>query len=186
VSKVMALLIPAIVSALPACAPGPDQRGAPAPAATLQAANDLQDVNGVVGQTVYVPVYSHIYSYDKKRVIDLAATLSVRNTDERHAIRLESVRYFDSEGKLLKEHLDRPVRLGPMASTDFVVEQRDRAGGSGANFIVEWAAGEEVTSPVIEAVMIGASSQQGISFVSVGRVIRERSPEAAEIVREEE
>jgi hypothetical protein len=186
VRKLDALLAVAVVGVLSFCAPGPDQRAAPEPDSTLQAVNDLEEVNGVVGQTVYVPVYSHIYSYDKKRVIDLAATLSIRNTDEQHPIRLDSVRYFDSEGKLLREHLDQPARLGPMASTDFVVEQRDTAGGSGANFIVEWVAGEEVTPPVIESVMIGASSQQGISFVSTGRVIRERSREVREAVHEEQ
>jgi hypothetical protein len=33
------------------------------------------------GQTVYVPIYSHIYSGLKGRPFNLAATLSIRNTD---------------------------------------------------------------------------------------------------------
>ncbi|MGD9103948.1 MAG: DUF3124 domain-containing protein, partial [Desulfobacterales bacterium] len=32
------------------------------------------------GQTVYVPIYSHIYSGLKGRPFSLAATLSIRNT----------------------------------------------------------------------------------------------------------
>ena len=59
-----------------------------------------------------------------------------------------------------------------MASTDFVVRRTDTSGGLGANFIVEWVAEKEVSEPVIEAVMIGAESTQGISFVSPGRVIK--------------
>jgi hypothetical protein len=62
-----------------------------------------------------------------------------------------------------------------MASTDFVVEQNDTSGGAGANFVVEWSASIEVTAPVVEAVMISTASQQGISFVSVGRVLKDRS-----------
>jgi hypothetical protein len=175
----------AAVGSILFCAPGPERRRAAEPPATEPAPNVLEDWNAVVGQTVYGPVYSHIYGYDRKRVIDLAATLSVRNTDARQAIRLESVRYFDSEGRLLKEHLERPMRLGPMASTDFVVEQHDTAGGSGANFIVEWTAADAVTPPVIETVMIGTSHQQGISFLSVGRVIRERPAGATKAAPEQ-
>jgi hypothetical protein len=38
------------------------------------------------GQTVYVPIYSHIYSGLKGRPFNLAATLSIRNTDPKHWI----------------------------------------------------------------------------------------------------
>ena len=62
-----------------------------------------------------------------------------------------------------------------MASTDFVVEEYDTSGGAGANFIVDWTASMEVTAPVVEAVMISTASQQGISFVSAGRVLKDRS-----------
>jgi hypothetical protein len=41
------------------------------------------------GQTVYVPVYSHIYSGDREQPFYLAATLSIRNTDTKHAITLD-------------------------------------------------------------------------------------------------
>ena len=54
-----------------------------------------------------------------------------------------------------------------MASTEYVVEENDTAGGAGANFIVEWSASAEVTSPVVEAVMIGTVSQQGAVRVRI-------------------
>jgi Protein of unknown function (DUF3124) len=137
------------------------------------------DGNQIVGQTIYVPIYSHIYTRDKSRVINLSATLSVRNTDAQNPIRVNSARYYDTNGALLKEYVEAPLLLAPMASTDFVVAEDDTSGGAGANFIVEWGAGVEVTQPVVEAVMISTASQQGISFVSVGRVIKERAPRTA-------
>ena len=133
------------------------------------------DGDQIVGQTIYVPIYSHIYTGNKNRTINLAATLSIRNTDAQHSIQLASARYYGSNGQLLKEYVPKPLRLAPMASTDFVVEEHDTAGGAGANFIVEWTASMEVTTPVVEAVMISTASQQGISFVSAGRVIKDRS-----------
>jgi hypothetical protein len=128
----------------------------------------------VVRQVVYVPVYPRIYFRDQRRAIDLAATLSVRNTDPEYPLTVTAVLYFNTAGRLVRSYLRGPVRLGPMATAEYVVEPRDTAGGSGANFLVEWTADRRVTEPVIEAVMIGATGAQGISFVSVGRPLRRR------------
>lgn len=64
--------------------------------------------------------------------------------------------------------------LKPLGSTAFVVSEIDKTGGSGANFIVEWVAEENVSEPIVQAVMIGAEGGQGISFVSPRRVIESR------------
>lgn len=145
----------------------------PEPPASVSPA-DVVEVDSVgIGQTIYVPVYSHIYYHDDRRVINLAATLSVRNTDRSRPITIRSVRYYDSAGVLVRTYLNEPLRLPPLASKDYVVEEDDTSGGSGANFIVEWSAAAPVTDPVVEAVMISAASSQGISFVSAGRVIEE-------------
>jgi len=45
--------------------------------------------------------------------------------------------------------------------------------GSGANFLVKWKSQTKVNPPLIEGVMIGTRSGQGISFVSRGQVINE-------------
>ena len=125
------------------------------------------------GQTVYVPIYSHIYSGLKGRSFGLAATLSIRNTDPKHPIMLMSVKYFDSDGKLVKEYLDKPAELKAMASTRYILPESDTGGGSGANFLVKWSAPIKVNPPLIEGVMIGTRSGQGISFVSRGQVIED-------------
>lgn len=123
------------------------------------------------GQTVYVPIYSHIYSGLKGRPFGLAATLSIRNTDPKHPIMLMSVKYFDSEGKLVREYLEKPSELKAMATTRYILTEGDTTGGSGANFLVKWQSTEKVNPPLIEGVMIGTRSGQGISFVSRGQVI---------------
>ncbi|MGI9569049.1 MAG: DUF3124 domain-containing protein, partial [Desulfobulbia bacterium] len=92
------------------------------------------------GQTVYVPIYSHIYSGLKGRPFSLAATLSIRNTDPKHSVTLVSVQFYDSDGKLIKEYLDKPAELKAMASTRYIITEGDTTGGSGANFLVKWKA----------------------------------------------
>ena len=126
-----------------------------------------------------MPVYSHIYFRDKSRTINLTATLSIRNTDEQDALRVTAVRYYDTNGKLVRTYVNEPLRLAPMAALDFVVAEDDTSGGVGANFIVEWSAAQAVSEPVVEAVMISTASGQGISFLSTGRVIASRTPPAA-------
>lgn len=129
----------------------------------------------IAGQTVYVPIYSSIFMWDQKRTIDLTATLSVRNTDLTNPMIISSVNYFDSRGKLIRKYLQQPVELGALSSTNFVVDQQDTSGGSGASFVVEWVAQKEVSQPVIESIMINTSANQGISFISAGRVIKNRA-----------
>ena len=136
-------------------------------------------VETTTGERVYVPIYSHIYFRDSRRNIDLAATLSIRNTDAGTPIRLTAVRYYDDAGALVRRYIDAPQTVGPMASTQFLVEQKDDTGGIGANFIVEWQADGAVSPPVIEAVMISASNAQGISFVTQGRVLHRWPPDTA-------
>jgi hypothetical protein len=126
------------------------------------------------GQVVYVPVYSHIYIGDRERQFLLAVTLSIRNTDPDDEIVITKVTYFNSKGKVLEEYLKEPVTLEGMSATRYVVHESDKAGGSGASFVVKWEALKPVNPPIIETVMIGAKTQQGISFTSRGQVIEEK------------
>ncbi len=130
-----------------------------------------EDIKLVRGQTVYVSIYSHIYSGLKGRPFDLAATLSIRNTDPKHPISIVAVKYYDSDGKLVKDYIDAPVKLNVLASTRYVIKEGEKEGGSGANFMVTWKSETDVNPPIIEAVMIGTRSGQGISFVCQGQVI---------------
>ena len=123
------------------------------------------------GQTSYVPAYSHIYGGNRERLILLAVTLSIRNTDAKNAITITSVEYFGTKGELLRQYLENPLALKPFESTRYVVPQKDKSGGSGANFVVKWKSDKSVNPPIIESVMIGVDGQQGISFTSRGQAI---------------
>ncbi|HEX8385562.1 MAG TPA: DUF3124 domain-containing protein [Rubricoccaceae bacterium] len=158
---------------LGACGEGAPETRVPTPA---EASVPADTAGSVSGQTVYVPVYSHVYFGDDARPVNFAVTLSVRNTDARAPIAVAGVRYYDTAGRLVEAYVDQPRRLGPLATAEFVVDASDVRGGSGASFVVEWAADGPVTPAVVEAVMISAQGTQGLSLVSAGRVIRERRP----------
>ena len=131
------------------------------------------DIEIAEGQTVYVPAYSHIYSRGGEPHL-LEVTLSIRNTDPERAIRLAEVRYFNTRGQLVKNYLHGVLELGPLETVEFLVEAQDKRGGSGANFIVTWDAGEPVYEPIIEAIMIGLSKEYSISFITSARALASR------------
>jgi len=143
---------------------------------TAIAAAELPELR--VGQVIYVPVYSEVYDFDQNRTFQLTATLSLRNTDLSHPIVIETIDFYNSDGEKISSYLEQPIQLAPLASFEVVVAKDDHFGGAGANFIVEWRAATVVTEPITEAIMISTVSQQGMSFVSAGRVIQARNAEA--------
>lgn len=137
-------------------------------------ASDLRaQVRHLTSQTLYVPAYSHIYYGDRERPMLLAVTLSVRNTDRNHPIVVESITYFNSEGKPIREMIQGSLTLAPLCSTRFVIQESDASGGSGACFVLRWKSAKPITEPVVETIMINTQSQLGISFTSQARVLQE-------------
>lgn len=114
-------------------------------------------------QSLYVPCYSHIY-YHGGAPFPLETTLSIRNIDRDQPVFITAINYYDTDGKLVKAYLDQPVRLTPFQTIEFLVEEKDSSGGSGANFLVTWTAGEGVNQPLVETVMIGTSGPRAIAF----------------------
>lgn len=128
-----------------------------------------------IGQMVYVPVYSHIYQWDQNRTLNLTTTLSIRNVDPYRSLIISRVSYYDSKGNLVQQYIDSEVEVESLASISYVIEKGDLRGGVGANFLVTWKSEEPIIPPVIESVNISTPGQQGVSFLSVGRVLQERS-----------
>lgn len=158
------------VTVLAACGSQGGQPQAQSQAQNERSAVFVEDLDIATGQTIYIPAYSEI-NIGTRQTLGLAITLSIHNSDLNYPIVVSSVRYYDANGNLVQEYVEEAFVLGPMASTEFVIEREDQRGGVGANFIVEWISEHTVSEPVAEAVMIGTGSQQGISFISPGRVV---------------
>lgn len=136
----------------------------------------LETDGGAVGAVVYVPVWSSIYIAEGNQTFELTVTLSVRNSDRSQPITITGLRYYDKGGKELHAYVEKPTQIGPLASADTVVKKSDTRAGVGGSFVVEWQAAEVVTEPVIQAIMVGTDYQQGISFLTEGRVLERTHP----------
>lgn len=91
-------------------------------------------------------------------------TLGIRNADVASPLRVTRVDYHATAGDRVRELPPRPRVLPPLGTAEYLVEQTDEAGGSGANFVVEWSVAEDAQPPVIEAVVLGTSGAAGYSF----------------------
>lgn len=132
------------------------------------------------GAVVYVPVYSSVYIGEGDQTFDLTVILTVRNTDRAQPITVVRADYFDTAGKLLHAYVEAPTQLAPLASADIVVRESDTRAGVGGSFIVDWRAAGDAAEPMVQAVMIGSGHQQGISFLTEGRVLERASSSPAE------
>lgn len=116
---------------------------------------------------VYVPVYSNIYQRSRNERTSLTSTMSIHNTSETDTLYIRRVDYYNTEGKLIKRYLDSPIYLNTFETIEYVVDEADESGGSGANFVIEWY-GSEKLNPIFQAVMIGGLGNKSFSFTTEG------------------
>ena len=132
------------------------------------------------GQSLYLPIYSHLYHGDvnaktgKPSETLVSAHISIRNTDPRVALKVDSARYYNTEGKLLREFLPQPQTIAPLGTYELYVPRSDSTGGSGANFIIEWSAERPINPPLVEALHADIHEARTLLFVTTAHPIQTR------------
>ena len=127
--------------------------------------------NLAVSGAFYVPVYSSVSMSQGKLRADFSVTLSIHNASETRPLVLKRVAYFDTYGKPVESYLSSPIALKPFATIEVSIATTDVRGGTGANFVVDWAAAGEIAEPVVEALMVGGVGSGHYAFISQGRPI---------------
>ncbi|WP_051286621.1 DUF3124 domain-containing protein [Megalodesulfovibrio gigas] len=125
------------------------------------------------GALIHVPAYSHIYQGSRNKPFLLTVILAVRNVDPARPVSIESIQYFDGDGKHLEVFDVNKKVLGPLAALEMIIDESDKRGGAGAGFLVRWKADAPVAPPLVETVMISTTGGQGISFVCRGEEVPE-------------
>jgi hypothetical protein len=125
-----------------------------------------------VSGSFYVPVYSSVSMAQGRLRADFSVTLSVHNASETRPLVLKRIAYFDTAGKMVESYLKSPVALKPFSTVEVSIATADVRGGTGANFVVDWAATGEIAEPVLEALMVGDVGAAHYAFISQGRPIK--------------
>lgn len=125
-----------------------------------------------VSGAFYVPVYSSVSMAQGKLRADFSVTLSVHNASETRVLVLKRIAYFDTSGKMVESYLKSAIALKPFSTIEVFIPSTDVRGGTGANFVVDWAAVGEIAEPVTEALMVGSIGAGHYAFISQGRPVR--------------
>lgn len=132
------------------------------------------------GQSLYLPIYSHIYHGEvnpktgKPSQTLVSAHISIRSTDPATGMKVVSARYYDTEGKLLREFLPKPHVILPFGTYELYLPRSDSSGGSGANFIIDWVADKPINPPLVEALHADIREARTLLFITTGRPIQAR------------
>ncbi|MBS0335569.1 MAG: DUF3124 domain-containing protein [Proteobacteria bacterium] len=128
------------------------------------------------GQTLYLPIYSHVWHGDldsrgEPAKALVSVSVSIRNTDPVRAIRVTSAQYFDTDGKRLREYLASPRTVQPMATFELFIPRSDDTGGSGANFVIVWKSDAPASPPIVEGFHANLPAGRSIAFTTSARPI---------------
>jgi hypothetical protein len=121
--------------------------------------------------STYLSVYSEIYSLVQHKTHNLTVTVSMRNVNKTDSIYIRRAEYFDSGGNSIRTYFDFPIYLKPMETVEIVINEVDKKGGTGGNFVFDWYADKNSNEPFFEGIMISTSGQQGLSFTTQGKRI---------------
>lgn len=132
----------------------------------LEIDQNLSRDDQVYKDKFYVPIYSDIYVDQQNQKVLLAATLSIRNISYKDTLFVTKIDYFNTKGALVREFIDNPILIAPMATVNYVIERDDDTGGNGANFIVDVTGRTDTIKPLIQAVMIGQHGNKGFAFAT--------------------
>lgn len=123
------------------------------------------------GQNLYLPIYSHIWHGNPGRsgkpdMAQLSALVSIRNIDSLKPLRIHSAKYYDTDGKLLREFLPAVKVVPPLGTLELLIDRKESDGGSGANFIIRWSSDEPMAAPLVQAVHADLYGLKPITFVT--------------------
>lgn len=128
----------------------------------------LDESDSLVQGSSYLSIYSAIYQRSEGLTYELTTTVSIRNISSTDSIFIRRADYFNTQGDLIRTYVDEPVFVKPLETIEIIIDEADKTGGTGANFIFEWATRNSVHEPFFEAVMISTTGQQGLSFTTQG------------------
>ena len=134
-------------------------------------ANNMLSDSLISGST-YLSVYSEIYSLSEHLTHNLTSTISIRNTSKSDTIYITKAEYFNTHGETIRTYFKSPIYLTPLETVSIVIDEKDKEGGVGANFIFDWKIKSTTPEPLFEGVMISTSGSQGLSFTTQGQRIQ--------------
>lgn len=126
------------------------------------------------GQTLYVPIYSHMLGGGASGSNALAGTLYIRNVDPLGAITVTAIESYDHDGRRGRSIGARPLNLEPLQIEEYVLPPEITKGGTATSLLLRWNASAPVNAPIVECVMANAKTGQVLFVVRAQELVDTR------------
>ena len=134
---------------------------------------NLEPMDSLIEGKTYLSVYSHVFSISEHKVQNLTAIISLRNTSSSEEVFIKKADYYHTDGELIKSYINKPIYIKPMETVEIMIFEKDEQGGTGGNFIFDWATKNENNKPYFEGIMISTYGQLGLSFSTQGLELKQ-------------
>jgi len=95
---------------------------------------------------------------------DLAVTISIRYTSRTDTIFVTGADCFNTKGDFVKNYVNKTSYLKPLETAAIVINEKNKEGGTRANFVFVWKTKKNTSEPLFEDIIIATSGSQGLSF----------------------
>jgi hypothetical protein len=126
----------------------------------------ISNHDSLIQGSSYLSVYSHIYSGSEHRTHNLTAMISMRNTSKYERVFMKKAEYFNTEGRMVKSYIKNPIYIDPMETIEIMIFEEDEHGGTGGNFVFDWATPDSDNKPFIEGVMMSTNRNKAMAFTT--------------------
>lgn len=128
--------------------------------------------DSLIQASSFLSIYSQIYMRNEDVQSDLTATVSLHNPNKKDTLYVNSATYYNTHGDPIRSYFSKTIYIKPLETVQIIIDESDKEGGTGANFIFDWQSKKSSDDPIFEAIMISTYGQQGISFVTQGKRLK--------------
>lgn len=125
-------------------------------------------------EKVYLPVYPQDYLVRANKNFTLVASVHVENKSRSESIYVLAVNYYNSDGNLTDRIIHKAVKIYPLETVQFVLNNNLTDGENGENVIVDWGSKKEVEKPDIFMEMIMNTPKGPVQFKDDGIIISDQ------------
>lgn len=126
----------------------------------------------LVAGSTFLSIYSQIHVRNENQLSNLSATVSLHNPNRSGDLYIDKAVYYNTHGDPIRSYFEKTILVKPMETVQIIIDDKDNAGGTGANFMFDWQKLPDQNAPIFEAIMITTYGQQGISFVTEGKQVK--------------
>jgi hypothetical protein len=126
-------------------------------------------------EKIYLPLYSRDYLDLKVRDINLLASVYIENKSHFEPIYLMAINHYNSDGDLAGQIINKPVKIYPLESARFILNNQLANGKNGENLIIDWGCTLLDEKPDIYIDMVIVTPEGSFSYKDQGVIVSDQN-----------